>query len=49
MSPLWWELLFITFVMTYFLFNIMIYFNKKNMLISKNLKNNKIINLTWMW
>nr|YP_010999375.1 ATP synthase F0 subunit 8 [Arma koreana]WPM93260.1 ATP synthase F0 subunit 8 [Arma koreana] len=49
MSPLWWEVLFIIFVMTYFMFNIMIYFNKKNSLINKNSKNNKTNNLNWMW
>nr|DAZ87576.1 TPA_asm: ATP synthase F0 subunit 8 [Stiretrus anchorago] len=49
MSPLWWEILFMIFIISYLLFNILIYFNKKNLLIIKDNKFKKINNLNWMW
>nr|YP_009654891.1 ATP synthase F0 subunit 8 [Eocanthecona thomsoni]QCI09868.1 ATP synthase F0 subunit 8 [Eocanthecona thomsoni] len=49
MSPLWWEVLFMMFIFTFMLFNIMIYFTNKNMMINKMTYYKKIKNLTWMW
>nr|QZI85941.1 ATP synthase F0 subunit 8 [Eocanthecona furcellata] len=49
MAPLWWEILFIVFIMTFLTFSIMIYFNKKNSTMSKTLSSKSIKNLNWMW
>nr|YP_010184614.1 ATP synthase F0 subunit 8 [Zicrona caerulea]QVH34046.1 ATP synthase F0 subunit 8 [Zicrona caerulea] len=49
MSPLWWEILFIIFVMTYILFNIMIYYVSIWSVGSMVLNNKKIKNMNWTW
>nr|YP_011002218.1 ATP synthase F0 subunit 8 [Picromerus viridipunctatus]WPO01479.1 ATP synthase F0 subunit 8 [Picromerus viridipunctatus] len=50
MSPLWWEILFIVFLLTYMMHNILIYFNKKNNLYSKTfIIHKKVNNSNWMW
>nr|YP_009445567.1 ATP synthase F0 subunit 8 [Picromerus griseus]ATV99244.1 ATP synthase F0 subunit 8 [Picromerus griseus] len=49
MSPLWWEILFMIFLLTYMMFNIMIYFNNKNTINSKITNYKKINNMNWMW
>nr|YP_009694497.1 ATP synthase F0 subunit 8 [Eurydema liturifera]QEI26482.1 ATP synthase F0 subunit 8 [Eurydema liturifera] len=49
MAPLWWEILFITFMVTFMTFNIMIYFNSGKS-INKNIKiNKKSFQSNWMW
>nr|AJF94299.1 ATP synthase F0 subunit 8 [Corizus sp. 'albomarginatus'] len=48
MSPLWWELLYIMFILLFMIMMIIIYYNKnykyKNNIISK-----KINQLNWKW
>nr|YP_002418797.1 ATP synthase F0 subunit 8 [Nezara viridula]ABM63308.1 ATP synthase F0 subunit 8 [Nezara viridula] len=49
MSPLWWEILFLIFIITYFMVMILLYFNFKKEF-KKNSINNKIMNqLYWKW
>nr|YP_009485685.1 ATP synthase F0 subunit 8 [Carbula sinica]AVZ00821.1 ATP synthase F0 subunit 8 [Carbula sinica] len=49
MAPLWWEMLFIMFILTFILMNIMIYFNMK--ISQKFYKNNynSIKQFNWKW
>nr|YP_002727913.1 ATP synthase F0 subunit 8 [Geocoris pallidipennis]ABZ02011.1 ATP synthase F0 subunit 8 [Geocoris pallidipennis]UPL65445.1 ATPase subunit 8 [Geocoris pallidipennis] len=48
MSPMWWELLFISFLMIYMLMNSIMYWNKEE--IMKSEKSNKLISyLKWKW
>ncbi|YP_003208157.1 ATP synthase F0 subunit 8 (mitochondrion) [Halyomorpha halys] len=49
MSPLWWEILFIYFIMSYFMFNIFIYFSINKPLSFKMNKNKKIEQMNWSW
>nr|YP_010192717.1 ATP synthase F0 subunit 8 [Picromerus lewisi]QZP40897.1 ATP synthase F0 subunit 8 [Picromerus lewisi]URT60191.1 ATP synthase F0 subunit 8 [Picromerus lewisi] len=49
MSPLWWEILFIIFSLTYLMFSIMIYFYSKYNKSSKSLNYKKSNNLNWLW
>nr|UBI44030.1 ATP synthase F0 subunit 8 [Eysarcoris annamita] len=49
MSPLWWEILFMMFIISYILMNIMLYFMIQ---MKYNIKNNKMyfINQSnWKW
>nr|YP_009754532.1 ATP synthase F0 subunit 8 [Myrmus lateralis]QIN90640.1 ATP synthase F0 subunit 8 [Myrmus lateralis] len=50
MAPLWWEILFMVFIMLFILMSIVIYYN--TMMLPKNQKysNNKIYNqMNWKW
>nr|WPO01466.1 ATP synthase F0 subunit 8 [Eocanthecona thomsoni] len=49
MSPLWWEILFLIFMITFLTMNIMIYFDKKNSLIPKTMNQEEKKNLNWTW
>nr|YP_009465594.1 ATP synthase F0 subunit 8 [Eurydema maracandica]AUZ97275.1 ATP synthase F0 subunit 8 [Eurydema maracandica] len=49
MAPLWWEILFIMFMITFMMFNIMIYFNSSKNINKKNSLNKKSLQLNWMW
>nr|YP_010310377.1 ATP synthase F0 subunit 8 [Camptopus lateralis]UMY75912.1 ATP synthase F0 subunit 8 [Camptopus lateralis] len=49
MSPLWWEILFILFILSFIMMNTIIYYNKNIKLIKTD--NNKLVNkeLKWKW
>nr|QWX95537.1 ATP synthase subunit 8 [Lucullia flavovittata] len=50
MAPLWWELLFFTFIMSFIIMNIIMYFNKINYPKMINKMENKMINqFKWKW
>nr|AXS65693.1 ATP synthase F0 subunit 8 [Coleoptera sp. 3 KM-2017] len=49
MAPLWWELLFIMFIMTYIIMSMMIY-HTPNMNLSHETKTNQMsLNMIWKW
>nr|YP_010147355.1 ATP synthase F0 subunit 8 [Plautia crossota]QQP22166.1 ATP synthase F0 subunit 8 [Plautia crossota] len=49
MAPLWWEILFIMFIMSYITMSIMTYFSFK-VNIKGNMKNkNQMKQLNWLW
>nr|UPL65289.1 ATPase subunit 8 [Appolonius crassus] len=48
MSPMWWEILFFMFLMTYIMVNTIMYWNKNNEM--KNMKYNSTTNnMNWKW
>nr|YP_009466093.1 ATP synthase F0 subunit 8 [Pentatomidae sp. GM-2014]AIW65015.1 ATP synthase F0 subunit 8 [Pentatomidae sp. GM-2014] len=51
MAPLWWETLYVSFLMSFIIMNMMIYFSKtikiKKEINNKSWKTNK--QMTWMW
>uniref|UniRef100_UPI0030DF4B67 ATP synthase F0 subunit 8 n=1 Tax=Mecidea indica TaxID=3127717 RepID=UPI0030DF4B67 len=50
MAPMWWEILFIMFIMSFILMNIMMYFfNKMKTNMNKKEKSNNINQMNWMW
>nr|YP_009654878.1 ATP synthase F0 subunit 8 [Scotinophara lurida]QCI09446.1 ATP synthase F0 subunit 8 [Scotinophara lurida] len=49
MAPLWWEILFIVFVMLFIMINIFIYFSPNNSLKKINKKSELFKELTWKW
>nr|YP_010626158.1 ATP synthase F0 subunit 8 [Dybowskyia reticulata]WBK02994.1 ATP synthase F0 subunit 8 [Dybowskyia reticulata] len=49
MAPLWWELLFLMFLMTYMIMNTLIYFMPKSYLDMLNKKNKSINQINWKW
>nr|YP_009485341.1 ATP synthase F0 subunit 8 [Dinorhynchus dybowskyi]AVA07530.1 ATP synthase F0 subunit 8 [Dinorhynchus dybowskyi] len=49
MAPLWWEMLFMMFIMSFLMFNIMIYYNKESSMMIDVNKTPKSNNLTWLW
>nr|YP_009654839.1 ATP synthase F0 subunit 8 [Placosternum urus]QCI09407.1 ATP synthase F0 subunit 8 [Placosternum urus] len=49
MSPLWWEMLFLVFIMSLMMFNIIIYFMQNKMNLNKNLFKNDNIQFIWKW
>nr|UBI43978.1 ATP synthase F0 subunit 8 [Eysarcoris rosaceus] len=49
MSPLWWEILFLAFIMSYILMNIIIYFMPQIKQINKNKNINMIDQSNWKW
>nr|UPL65884.1 ATPase subunit 8 [Mecomma ambulans] len=51
MAPIWWSMMFLIFILTYFMVMIMVYFSPKN---KKNEKMSESINkttklLNWKW
>nr|YP_010374269.1 ATP synthase F0 subunit 8 [Deroploa parva]QVD38891.1 ATP synthase F0 subunit 8 [Deroploa parva] len=49
MAPMWWEILFVCFILSFLMVNVIIYFNmnmKINM--NKNMKKS-FTNMNWMW
>nr|YP_010022276.1 ATP synthase F0 subunit 8 [Pentatoma semiannulata]QOL12466.1 ATP synthase F0 subunit 8 [Pentatoma semiannulata] len=49
MAPLWWEILFLMFLITFLAINILIYFiNNKNINMNVN-KNIKMNQFNWTW
>nr|YP_010310390.1 ATP synthase F0 subunit 8 [Melanacanthus marginatus]UMY75925.1 ATP synthase F0 subunit 8 [Melanacanthus marginatus] len=50
MAPLWWEILFILFIMSFIFMNTIIYYNK-NLKSIKSVQSNKLLNkeLNWKW
>nr|YP_009654917.1 ATP synthase F0 subunit 8 [Menida violacea]YP_010714118.1 ATP synthase F0 subunit 8 [Menida metallica]QCI09894.1 ATP synthase F0 subunit 8 [Menida violacea]QEL51208.1 ATP synthase F0 subunit 8 [Menida violacea]WDD39681.1 ATP synthase F0 subunit 8 [Menida metallica] len=49
MAPLWWEMLFIMFFMSYMIINIMIFFNKNNTFKTSNKINKMSPQPNWLW
>nr|QGU83696.1 ATP synthase F0 subunit 8 [Eysarcoris aeneus] len=49
MSPLWWEILFMMFILSYILMNIMIYFTPQMKQDNKNNKMYFINQSNWKW
>nr|QEI26521.1 ATP synthase F0 subunit 8 [Eurydema ventralis] len=49
MAPLWWEVLFIMFMITFMMFNVMIYFNSSKSINNKNKINKKSFQFNWTW
>nr|YP_009346656.1 ATP synthase F0 subunit 8 [Graphosoma rubrolineatum]API85472.1 ATP synthase F0 subunit 8 [Graphosoma rubrolineatum] len=49
MAPLWWELLFLVFLMTYLIVNNMIYFMPKTSIKPSNHKNKTYNQINWKW
>nr|YP_010222553.1 ATP synthase F0 subunit 8 [Glaucias dorsalis]UCC46003.1 ATP synthase F0 subunit 8 [Glaucias dorsalis] len=50
MAPLWWEILFLMFIMSFIMMSIMIYFLNNIMIKNKNISNKININqLNWPW
>nr|QWX95540.1 ATP synthase subunit 8 [Cebrenis supina] len=50
MAPLWWELLFILFIVSFMIMNSIIYYNK--IMLPKQTSNNmksKVNQFKWMW
>nr|UPL65627.1 ATPase subunit 8 [Gralliclava horrens] len=49
MAPLWWEILFILFIMSFMIMNTIIYYNKTPTPLQKHLKSMKINQFKWKW
>nr|UPL65679.1 ATPase subunit 8 [Homoeocerus unipunctatus] len=49
MAPLWWESLFIFFILSFLFMNMIMFFNKNNKPINLNEKMMKINQLKWKW
>nr|YP_009654904.1 ATP synthase F0 subunit 8 [Cazira horvathi]QCI09881.1 ATP synthase F0 subunit 8 [Cazira horvathi] len=49
MSPLWWEILFILFILSFLTLNTMIYFNQKKFLKPKLIGSVVFKNMNWLW
>nr|YP_009654670.1 ATP synthase F0 subunit 8 [Hoplistodera incisa]QCI09199.1 ATP synthase F0 subunit 8 [Hoplistodera incisa] len=49
MAPLWWEILFIIFFMTFLIINIMVYFSMNKSMKIKTSDNKKSNQLNWTW
>nr|UPX88567.1 ATP synthase F0 subunit 8 [Palomena prasina] len=49
MAPLWWEILFLMFIMMYMTTSIFIYFSISKKLSSSIKKNETINQLKWLW
>nr|YP_010374282.1 ATP synthase F0 subunit 8 [Tholosanus proximus]QVD38904.1 ATP synthase F0 subunit 8 [Tholosanus proximus] len=49
MSPLWWEVLFLLFLMMYFLVNIMSYFSVNKSIVKNENSKKKPNQLNWTW
>nr|YP_010311869.1 ATP synthase F0 subunit 8 [Grypocephalus pallipectus]UNA71177.1 ATP synthase F0 subunit 8 [Grypocephalus pallipectus]UPL65769.1 ATPase subunit 8 [Grypocephalus pallipectus] len=49
MAPLWWETLFILFLMTFIFMNMIMYYNKMNNPKMNEVKNIKINQFKWKW
>uniref|UniRef100_A0AAU7YRW0 ATP synthase F0 subunit 8 n=1 Tax=Rhopalus nigricornis TaxID=3151526 RepID=A0AAU7YRW0_9HEMI len=48
MSPLWWEMLYIIFIMMFMIMIIIMYYNK-NFKLKSIIYNKKINQLNWKW
>uniref|UniRef100_A0AAU7YS11 ATP synthase F0 subunit 8 n=1 Tax=Rhopalus nigricornis TaxID=3151526 RepID=A0AAU7YS11_9HEMI len=48
MSPLWWEMLYIMFIMMFMIMIIIMYYNK-NFKLKSIIYNKKINQLNWKW
>uniref|UniRef100_A0AAU7YT69 ATP synthase F0 subunit 8 n=1 Tax=Rhopalus latus TaxID=238591 RepID=A0AAU7YT69_9HEMI len=48
MSPLWWEVLYIIFIMMFMVMIIIMYYNK-NFKLSSSIYNKKINQSNWKW
>nr|QFK69090.1 ATP synthase F0 subunit 8 [Phymatostetha punctata] len=46
MAPLWWTSLFMMFILSYMMINVMMYFNMNH--VTKKIKI-KFINMNWKW
>nr|ASA69165.1 ATP synthase F0 subunit 8 [Clavigralla tomentosicollis] len=49
MSPLWWEILFLLFIMSFMIMNTIIYYNKTPMPLQKQSKSIEINQFKWKW
>nr|YP_009943340.1 ATP synthase F0 subunit 8 [Cletus punctiger]QOD41603.1 ATP synthase F0 subunit 8 [Cletus punctiger] len=49
MSPLWWEILFLVFIMSFMLMNTIIFYNKKMLPKQKSIEMIKINQFKWKW
>nr|AWN56169.1 ATP synthase F0 subunit 8 [Chinavia impicticornis]AWN56182.1 ATP synthase F0 subunit 8 [Chinavia ubica] len=49
MAPLWWEILFIMFIMSFMFIMIMMYFTDKKEFTNKNTNKNFTNQLIWTW
>nr|YP_009654709.1 ATP synthase F0 subunit 8 [Brachymna tenuis]QCI09264.1 ATP synthase F0 subunit 8 [Brachymna tenuis] len=49
MAPLWWETLYMMFIMSFMMVNIMMYFTIKNDFKSKKKEKKMFINMNWTW
>nr|DAZ87563.1 TPA_asm: ATP synthase F0 subunit 8 [Dichelops melacanthus] len=49
MSPLWWEILFIIFFMTFIIMNSMIYFMTQNKIKQMKKDKNEQKQMNWLW
>nr|YP_010994960.1 ATP synthase F0 subunit 8 [Cletus schmidti]WOZ13968.1 ATP synthase F0 subunit 8 [Cletus schmidti] len=49
MSPLWWEILFLVFIMSFMLMNMIIFYNKKMTPSQKSIEMIKVNQFKWKW
>nr|YP_010222618.1 ATP synthase F0 subunit 8 [Plautia lushanica]UCC46081.1 ATP synthase F0 subunit 8 [Plautia lushanica] len=49
MAPLWWEILFMMFILSFIMMIIMIYFSLQNNIHKKSMQMNNINQMNWMW
>nr|YP_010315908.1 ATP synthase F0 subunit 8 [Leptocorisa lepida]UNA68814.1 ATP synthase F0 subunit 8 [Leptocorisa lepida] len=49
MAPIWWEMLFLMFLMMFMLMNSIIYFNKTMTMMKMKKESIKIKQIKWKW